>query len=689
MFKSYPSLLIFLAGIIAAGCCPDDDGGVSLREPGQIELDPDRDTIGVDIGQTGIAGQLTFPVRIINVGQGPLTVEQITLTYTAPETGDQHGEAFTLTADQEFPLVLTTKGESAEGSETTVTVTFTRQEQFEFRTATLIIRSDSLVGQVKSVVFAAEQPAAVAQVSPGTVDFGVVAEGDVRERFIQVANTGTKELICDGFILQGNPDFTFHNGTDSYPVSEITASRVELETPIVILPNQTDKLRVTFSPTSAAAAAGEFYLYCNDAKGSTEGHLVDLVANQNVPCILVEPGQLKFGGQPVGKLSDLPITITNCGTNPLNLLSVALDTGGDQDFTLVPLPIDFSPQAPLVVSVNDSIEARIRYTPSEISPLDADNKAIPDETKLLVVNNSFEGEVEVPITGHGVDDVCPFAIASVVEGEQVIPQTTLHLKGDQSYSPVGLSIKNYFWGSEQPDGSTSQFIPSATQHNPVFDVNVSGLYTFTLTVTDDNNTESCEPATIEVIVLPDEAIHIELTWTTAGDPDMADTGEGNGTDFDLHFAHKAFTNGPDIDGDGSPDPWFDETFDVFWFNKTNNWGTFDQSVDDDPSLDRDDIDGWGPENLNLNIPEVAATYSIGVHYWDDHGFGESLATVRVFIFGELDTEVLDVAMQPGDMWNFGAITWIDGPNQTDVFTDDEGKHLITPNYYNPSFQPPE
>ena len=74
----------------------------------------------------------------------------------------------------------------------------------------------------------------------------------------------------------------------------------------------------------------------------------------------------------------------------------------------------------------------------------------------------------------------------VEEGDEVIPQTVLHLDGTQSYAPFG-AITAWIWTVEQPDGSQEVFVPSATAPQPIFQANVVGLYTFTLEVMDENN----------------------------------------------------------------------------------------------------------------------------------------------------------------------------------------------------------
>jgi hypothetical protein len=137
-----------------------------------------------------------------------------------------------------------------------------------------------------------------------------------------------------------------------------------------------------------------------------------------------------------------------------------------------------------------------------------------------------------------------------------------------------------------------------------------------------------------------------------------------------------------VDGDGTPDPWFDIPQDCFWFNAHPNWGIYDWDIDDNPGLDRDDTDGAGPENINLNGPEPV-TYTVGVHYWNDHGWGPSYVTVRFYIDAVLVEEVADVLMLDSDMWEVGTVEWPSG--KVTITTTEFGEYKITPKYQNPYF----
>lgn len=258
---------------------------------------------------------------------------------------------------------------------------------------------------------------------------------------------------------------------------------------------------------------------------------------------------------------------------------------------------------------------------------------------------------------------CPSAAIEILEGAEVVPQTTLHLNGNGSTGASGSGVKKYKWTVKQPAGSSQGFTPNANFANPTFVPNATGEYEFCLDVWDANGVQSCAQTCVTVLVVPSNAVHIELLWDTPGDPDQTDKGPGAGADLDLHFADQ-LAEGPDLDCDGKGDPWFNNPFDCFWFDPSPPWGVSDPTIKDDPTLDLDDNDGAGPENLNLEQPEGTVAmphwYGIGVHYWNDHKFGPSYATVTVYLFGAVALKVDKIAMNPLDMWYVGKLNW---PNQ--------------------------
>ena len=66
---------------------------------------------------------------------------------------------------------------------------------------------------------------------------------------------------------------------------------------------------------------------------------------------------------------------------------------------------------------------------------------------------------------------------------------------------------------------------------------------------------------------------------------------------------------------------------------TLNWGG--PSSEDDPHLDLDDIDGVGPENINIQSP-AAAEYRVVVHdYPGSERWAANEVTVRIYLGSEM------------------------------------------------------
>jgi hypothetical protein len=157
--------------------------------------------------------------------------------------------------------------------------------------------------------------------------------------------------------------------------------------------------------------------------------------------------------------------------------------------------------------------------------------------------------------------------------------------------PPGSAVRPMF-----PMGDTFTFKPD-----------LAGDYKFTLKVTDDEAlTASCSFA---VHALAEEGLRVEMFWDTAD------------TDMDLHLLSPVAKR------------WFDEDTnqDCFYSNCIDtppNWSD-PTTAADDPHLDIDDTDGFGPENINVDQP-AAGVYRVGVHGYS--GFAKQV-TVRIYCGG--------------------------------------------------------
>ncbi len=179
-------------------------------------------------------------------------------------------------------------------------------------------------------------------------------------------------------------------------------------------------------------------------------------------------------------------------------------------------------------------------------------------------------------------------------------------------------------------------------------VDLVGRYVIELDVGD-----GCERARLEFEARHDVALAIELTWHTPADPDESDM---TGTDVDLHLRH------PLAGG-----VWGQETYDCFFRQREPDWGR-PNDPDDNPTLDIDDTNGAGPEQINLAEPEWGAVYTVGVIYFRaESTFGlrdvdprtehMSVARVRVYVRGELALDVTGELETVDDLWEAARIDW--------------------------------
>ena len=562
------------------------------------------------------------------------------------------------------------------------------------------------------------------KVSPGQVDFGTVKVGLSSEQTLTMLNVGDADLTISKLdvALDDAKAFSVRIGDTVYKGGQTS----DLKTPLVLAKDKSAQMFVTFSAIDTGKHNDVVQIYSNDAKSPAA---VPLVANQNVPCLKIVPSnKVNFGFVTIGANVKKTLTLTSTCSATVEVSQIALQNNDDGAFgtNADALPLlngkPISASNPLKLEMNKSAEVEVTCEPPA-EKKDATGKAVPYTALIAVADNTAVPGKQVALECWGSSSSCPTPVITVEEGEQIVPQMPLHLHGDQSFAAPNHKVVKWLWETTKvPAGAQGlEFSPNPNVASPAFGVktevkdlggnvkieyhvNVAGEYDFKLTVWDDAGNVNCQAGETVVLVVPTEGIHVELLWDTPGDPDKTDTGPSAGSDLDLHFANQAkfcsdqslpcYTKTcqdppemcgakkcacqPDVDKDGEPDPWFHSLYDCFWFNPTPNWGSLVDHADD-PRLDLDDTDGWGPENLNLPSPEYNVQYTVGVHYWDAHSFGDSTATANIYILGELKA-TLSQALSECDMWWVKRIAWPSGDLVDIPGTAAGGSGKVTPKY---------
>ncbi len=555
------------------------------------------------------------------------------------------------------------------------------------------------------------QPKLILEFSPASAQFPWVPPGTSQSQDVQLKNAGTWPLTISAFAPTTAEVFAFQLTAPAGLDTSVHPGKLgwSLSTPLVLQPGETATLTVHFAPTKPTKMVGALKVWGN---GSELKSLV-LEGNFAAPCMKTSVTNYDFGPTLLGDLKKLEFQVCNCGSAELQVTTleiVAAETNSSE-FSLdlaalyatqqLAAPPPVSSANPWKISVSKCAVVDVRYEPTDLTP----DPSKPDKAAISIVSNAY-APAKLTLQGTGASQVCPVAKATVQEGGEVVPQTLLHLMGSKSTAPAG-SIKKYLWTVKQPPGSNQPLLPNASFANPTLQANAAGTYTFCLQVWDQNDQPGCAPACETVLVIPNTDIHIELLWNTPADPNQFDTGPAAGADLDLHFAHPLAAE-LDLDCDGKPDPWFANPWDVFWFNAMPEWGSPSAAVKDNPSLDLDDTDGAGPENLNLNSPEGSVDepvpYSVGAHYWNDHGYGTSYATVAIYVQGGLVVQFASVKLEPLDLWYVGKLWWpnvltggskpvfeachqsgLSCPAKKNLMWQAAGTECITPCYSNAAF----
>lgn len=724
MFRSTRSPLLIAALALTWAACSSTDngtgtggtgggtggGGFSLESNQTIAVKDsgkvlnNNGTIAINAGGLAAGAKLEKALVVSNSGSvGDLQVSKVALEYQGAP--GEESPAFTCAAiiggqevpcDQaKFPAI----SPAGKGDITAVTVlvAFKKPADQANRSATLVVYSNDLKkNEIWKQKFQTAAGQAKISVQPETVDFGFVSVGSNPVADGSLLNVGNGELLISSIDLSSLDKDLFKlvlQGKE-YPTGGVLAQNP----PLSLKAGDVVPFSLLYSAKDDKPRSVEMLLSTNDPSLVANGvgvKRVPVKVNSTGPCLLVSPKTVVFGPTQLGQTKVQALQIKSCGDEPLEIKKMEIGTdpttsSGNFGIKWESLsqtggkaPTD---QAPLKLPVNGVATLELTYQPDKLSPTKPNGGVTLDSADLVLSANTANGGTTVKLEGYGASADCPTPIITIAEGDTVTPQTVLHLDGKQSYA-TGSTIGQYEWEVDQAKGSVALFTPNNKAGAVTFQPNIAGEYTFRLNVYDASGKKSCAPAVKVVKVIPDQAIHVELLWKTPGDKDESDTGPGVGTDLDLHFAHQ-FAAGQDYDGDGKPDPWFAGQYDCFWFNcgngNTVEWGSYDPNMDDDPSLDRDDTDGAGPENLNLTLPEEGRTYAVGVHYYNDFGLGVSVATVRVYIYGTLQYEVTSSNLSKGDMWYVARVSWPQADIEAALKVPGTPGHFITKKYPTPA-----
>ncbi|MEW5740416.1 MAG: MopE-related protein [Myxococcota bacterium] len=246
-----------------------------------------------------------------------------------------------------------------------------------------------------------------------------------------------------------------------------------------------------------------------------------------------------------------------------------------------------------------------------------------------------------------VDDGTCAPTAMCPAGQTVNPNTSVTLTTSAA-SPAGRPLTCQWSVVSRPATSSGVFSAPTSCGSSSYYADVVGTHVLRFTVTDSMGLSSSCDVTITVQPMGD--LWVELTWNQPND-------------MDLHLLHPSGGNRRQANN-WSVSPW-----DCYFVNTNPSWDN--PGTADDPSLDRDDISGTGPENIRINTPSIAHTYAIGVHMYSWAASPTPVVTtVRVYCAGQLKATQTRSFSTVKEFWVVGVVDFAGAGSAGCFFTPD-------------------
>jgi hypothetical protein len=530
------------------------------------------------------------------------------------------------------------------------------------------------------------------------VDFG---ERDISvkvSRTIKLTNPSKVELVFHNVELIGDPAF-----------------QIELQ-PDVIGPGFTGDIEISVRPNVEAVLETTLFILTdanNTFQTPEQLSLVEIPikvtgVNNGVPDIQVTPPNCDYGRVPFGGVQLCDVTIKNTGNRGLVIDSVLF------------MPID--PEVPEILfdvpsestrvigpECNDgALNCAFAFTGAPPSP---DEEIAPAGGQVIMpvrftpdVLGNFQGtfrilssdpdesQIDVALSGISVTPpTCEIRVKSLngaeIEAGTDVPaiepldNVILTIDGSEASSTAGTIVRQEWAITDQPAGSHAELTTNDLPDTGFeFDdgddlgVDLAGEYCVSAQVFDDLGVGSVNECTLCFDVIPKDNFLVQLSWDTpVNDIDLHVTKLSD----DGQYCIDATSFGTDISNSLNGNPSFfsqdcDSGLDCNYAGCKSGgggapeWDGLPGRTEGDPSLDIDDLSGFGPENINVDVM-TPGMYLIGVN-----GFSGSIpsgCTIRIFVFGQLAGELFN-EVSDNTWWEVALVRWPDGVETTRVCVED-------------------
>jgi hypothetical protein len=386
-------------GTLLISCNDPDIPLVEIPLSGELLPAPDIELVPTQLlfGQVEIGQSVTMDAEIWSLGDA--TLELGTLLLDA-------GPEFTLDVDASGAVLLT-------GEYTTVTVTYTPTDTSPDNGQIEIPSNDPDENPAYLTLAGQHEPIPDIDVTPLTIDFGLVDVGVPTTDTVTVANVGTGDLVVDLPILTGSTDFSMDAA----------------QFPTVIAAGSFELIMVTYTPTDFSADTGEITITSDDPDEPTVP--VELLGEpMPAPDIDLDPTSLTYGQVAVGSSLTLSSTISNVGTADLELGT--LSVVGTTEFTITVDPSGGT------LAPGNATEVFVQYAPVDTG---SDSAWVeipsndPDENPVLLDLNG----AELPLPDIDVDPLVVDFGDVDINNSSTLPVTVANL-GSATLNVTGVTL---------------------------------------------------------------------------------------------------------------------------------------------------------------------------------------------------------------------------------------------------------
>ena len=548
------------------------------------------------------------------------------LTITDSMIRDGNSTDFTISRDLVLPLDL----DPGEQVQMEVTFTPTGDPRTSDQSELVFISNHRDAVDTESIVeiYTGEDFPAI-EVLPSAVYFGIVGLNVTEERQLLVTNVGSATLDISSI-------YTSIDSSDDFGYADETAFSLEA--------GETKTLTVTYTPTDAGEDRGFLVIESNDpffpyAQIGLDGKLSEGV-------LTIDPIEVDFGSLLVNTTRDLSFTLRNDGDIDLGVSALV-----PADFpagTILTYAVENGDTVPFLLAPGEEKDVIVTYAPMAEAPratssIEVQSSALSSANQT--VNIHYASAASGCAAGYIVS---PYSInfGTLPRGQQSIQafDITNCSLGDIRILDISKESSSIFFPAPNEFSLASGFnLPLTLGSGQTHTVEVefaprqAGVYSAKYVVKTDFTAAANRDVSVRGVGaapdIVDQAIHIRMDWSTGGSSDV-----------DMHLMELSGTQC---------------NSDCYFSNPSDDWGV-QGDIADDPFLDLDDVDGYGPENINIEAGVNGQTYRFATHYYTDGGEGNTTVFVKLYSFGVLQQEWTGQLGGSNDVWDVFELDW--GPS---------------------------